>query len=177
MSAYYTYFISTLPTLHFGMNPPFSLAKLLKDCQDFISDQDFAILKNLPVTMDEYDKNPNQPTIEEWLNFDTALRNELARVRAQTKKVEAEKFLRPVDVFNAHVLHLASSAHRNPAILEAEKILDRARWEKLEELSLGHYFDIDFLILYAYKLRILERWEKIEVADKQALLQEALSRE
>lgn len=50
-----------------------------------------------------------------------------------------------------------------------EKILDEARWQVLDDLGFGHYFDMDSLILYAYKLKILERWEKIYTQDKERL--------
>ena len=52
-------------------------------------------------------------------------------------------------------------------------MLDQARWAKLDELSFGHYFDLEALIIYAYKLRLLERWEKIRTADKERLLENA----
>lgn len=163
--------------LHFGAKPPFSFEKFLGDCQEFISEQDFALLKNLPLTIDEYDKRLKNVAIEKWLAFDTALRNELVKIRAEMKKIEPEKFLRPGAIFNLAISHTAMAAHRNPAILEAEEIMDQARWEVLDELSFGHYFDIDFLIIYAYKLKILERWEKIDLADKERLLEEVLKRD
>jgi hypothetical protein len=160
--------------LHFGAKPPFSFEKFLGDCQEFILRKDFTLLKNLPRTIDEYDKRLNNATIEKWLEFDTALRNELVKIRAQMKKIEPEKFLRPGAIFSPGIWHTVMAAQRNPAILEAEEILDQARWEALDDLSFGHYFDIDFLIIYAYKLKILERWERIKLADKERLLQEVL---
>lgn len=163
--------------LHFGMKPPFSFEKFLVDCQGFILDEDFALLKNLPITIDEYNKRLKNTTIEKWLEFDTALRNELVKIRAQMRKIEPEKFLRRGAIFNPAISHTVMAAYRNPAILEAEEILDEARWEALDELSFAHYFDIDFLIIYAYKLKILERWEKIRLADKERLLQEVLKKD
>jgi hypothetical protein len=44
----------------------------------------------------------------------------------------------------------------------------------LEELATGHYFDLVFLITYAYKLMILQRWENIRSADGMILLEQAL---
>jgi len=41
-------------------------------------------------------------------------------------------------------------------------------------LSTGHYFDLDLLITYAYKLLILQRWENIREADKKILLEQSL---
>jgi hypothetical protein len=62
----------------------------------------------------------------------------------------------------------------NASPLDAEKALDETRWKALDELATGHYFDLDFLISYALKLRILERWEKIQGAEGTVLLHQAL---
>jgi hypothetical protein len=59
-------------------------------------------------------------------------------------------------------------------MLEAEKALDLERWQLLEELACGHYFDLDALLIYALKLLILERWAKINLADKEHIMQETL---
>ena len=48
------------------------------------------------------------------------------------------------------------------------------RWKALEELALGHYFDVGVLITYAYKLMILQRWENIRSAEGMILLEQAL---
>ena len=48
------------------------------------------------------------------------------------------------------------------------------RWKALEELSTGHYFDLDLLITYAYQLLILQRWENIRSADGKTLLAQSL---
>jgi hypothetical protein len=45
----------------------------------------------------------------------------------------------------------------------------------LEELSVGHYFDIELLMIYARKLSILEKWERVKAADAGKLLEEALT--
>jgi len=52
--------------------------------------------------------------------------------------------------------------------------LDEIRWKALDELATGHYFDLEFLVTYTLKLRILERWEKIHSADGTTLLMQAL---
>ena len=49
---------------------------------------------------------------------------------------------------------------RTPNPLEREKLLDLARWRKLEELEQGHLFDFDSLGAYRCKLLIAEKWQK-----------------
>jgi hypothetical protein len=59
--------------------------------------------------------------------------------------------------------------------MEAEKALDLERWRELDELTLGHYFDLDALIVYAIKLTRLEKWDKVYAADKKRILEENLA--
>jgi flagellar motor switch/type III secretory pathway protein FliN len=42
--------------------------------------------------------------------------------------------------------------------LEKEIQIMKYQWEKLEELSIGHYADLEALITYKVKLMILLRW-------------------
>jgi hypothetical protein len=173
MPQFYTYFISSLPMLHYGTRPPFTFEEFLESAGTLIGKKDRVFLENLPEYIDEYRPESANSTVRAWLDFDTALRNELARIRSHSKKIEAAKFLRPDPGHGADIAFIAASAHRHPHILEAESILDTGRWAKLDELSFGHYFDLDALIIYAYKLKILQRWEKINNADKERLMEYA----
>jgi hypothetical protein len=167
----YYYFISSLPTLVFAAKPPFSFQKFLKRCRDTIPQEDVAIIERLKLM--GY-SDTERPIIKSWLSFDAMLRNELVKIRASRKRMDSAKYLQPDGYAGPSIYHIALAAHRNPSPLEGEKILDTERWNFLEGLSCGHYFDLDFLIIYAYKLLILERWERINSADKTALLEEAL---
>lgn len=174
MANLYIYFISSLPLLHFGMKPPFSLEQFLQKCIEYIPPADARILEVIGSA--QYPAK-NAPTIKKWLNFDTRLRNELVRLRAGRKKTDPAKYLRPDGYAGPQLYHIALAAQRNPSPLEGEKGLDMERWRYLDELCFGHYFDLDFLIIYAYKLMLLERWERINKADKARLLTGVLSKD
>ena len=45
MGDFYTYLISSLPMLRFGMKAPFSPEELIGKCRDLIATQDIAILE------------------------------------------------------------------------------------------------------------------------------------
>lgn len=154
MAAYYTYLISSLPALEFQAAPPFSFSEFLEICRPHIPERDFNLLKNCPFG----------PALSKWREFDAALRNELVKIRAARKKIDPAKYLRQEGFAGPGITHAAINASRNPSPLEAEKILDAARWRFLEELSGGHYFDLHSLIIYAHKLLLLERWKKINSA-------------
>ncbi|MEA3305256.1 MAG: DUF2764 family protein [Candidatus Omnitrophota bacterium] len=176
MPGYYTYLISSLPMLHFGMKPPFSFEKFLRICRGIIPGSDIHILETVS-RAGEYACESAQPQAQpqagdiplaekRWRTFDTALRNELVKIRAARKGLDPLKYIRRDGYADPSITHIAINVHRNLSILEAERTLDQERWRVLDELATGHYFDIDSLIVYAHKLLILERWESIRGVDK-----------
>lgn len=175
MADSYVYLLSSLPSLSFGAKPPFSFEKLLELCEGLIPDDDLEVLKALRSAEDpgfvyEGDRQP----LKSWYVFETALRNELVKIRASRKRVDQAKYLRREHCADPALAHLALAAHRNPSLLEGEKMLDAERWHTADELVIGHYFDFDVLFAYARKLLILERWENIRTQDKHKLLEEVL---
>lgn len=129
-------------------------------CEKFIPLQDFETIK-IVLEKPGYIYTGRQASLKKWFTFDTLLRNELVKVRASHKRIDPARYLRHDGYAGQEIMHLALGAHRNPSILEGERVLDQARWQVLEQLSFGHFFDLDFLIIYALKLLILERWERI----------------
>ncbi len=174
MSSYYTYLISSLPTLSFSSKMPFGLEEFFAKCKDLIPETEIQILRGI-CCQDAYClPEATEGTLKKWVNFEVALRNELVRARAARKKIDPLKFIRFPDYPEAQISHVALAAYRSTLILEAEKILDQQRWDFLEHLSFDHYFDFDYLLIYALKLKILERWEKIQKADKETLFNQAV---
>jgi len=176
MPSYYTYLISSLPALSFGAKPPFSLDDFFDTCSQVISKADMEKVREAVDIPDYRLKEKDAGVLKEWHIFNFSLRNELARARSGRKKADPLRYTRSdINTFSASVAHTAMSAYRNLNILDAERSLDSERWRFLDEASLGHYFDVDSLITYALKLKILVRWDKIDNADREKLLKEALA--
>lgn len=173
MAGYYIYLVSSLPMLHFGAKPPLSLERFIQLAGELLSQEDVRILEAC-TQKNIYEQRIDQPTLNQWRAFDGALRNELVKVRSSRKKTDPAKYLRQDGFTEPSISHLALNAYRSPSILEGERMLDMERWRFLDELSIGHYFDLNVLIVYALKLMILERWEKIRTADKEQLLEELI---
>jgi hypothetical protein len=174
MADFYTYLIASLPVLHFGMKPPFSYERFLEVCHQLIPKEDFQLLRALPQPEQYLTKGKRHRIIRKWIGFDVALRNELVKIRAGRKHVDPAMYLRPDSYSGSTLAPTVIAATTNTSILDAEKTLDETRWKALEDLATGHYFDLDFLITYAYQLLILERWENIRGADKINLLEHVM---
>jgi hypothetical protein len=177
MPVLYPYLISSLPFLSFGAAPPFSYAGFLENCHGRIPEADYQLLEKISELTIDHHRQLQNTAIKEWFSFETALRNALVVARAGRRHKDPLRYLRQSDLFQASLEQLCQRAVRTPLLLEAEQMLDQARWDKLEELGQGHYFDLQTLIIYAYKLLILLRWEKIKRADSIDLLAEFTNHE
>lgn len=174
MPAYYTYLLSSLPMLQFGGKPPFPYEEFIETCSEFVGEKDIGILKALAVSQGEH-ADAAQPTVRKWHDFEVAVRNELVKLRAGRKKIDPSKYLRcDGAIIDSRINHIAMNAYKSTSPLEAEKIIDQGRWQMLDEFSIGHYFDIDALIVYGLKLLLLIHWETIRTADKAKLLEALL---
>lgn len=174
MADFYPYLIASLPMLHFGMKPPFSFNRFLEICRQFIPEKDFQLLGTLPKPENYPVKAKRHPVIQKWIQFDTALRNEVVKIRAHRKHVEPATYLRPDGYSGPSLAPVVSTLNMNNSVIDIEKSIDEKRWRMLDELATAHYFDVDLLITYAYKLLILQRWENIRSADGTILLEGAL---
>jgi hypothetical protein len=175
MADFYPYLIASFPMLHFGMKPPFSFERFLGECQPFMPEKDFKILSTLPLPEEYHEREKRHPLVQNWIEFDTALRNELVRIRAAKTRREPAAYIR-VGVYGDSSLGPAvMAASTNTSLSGAEKYIDELRWKKLDDLATGHYFDLDFLMTFGYKLMILERWERIRTAEGHILLEQALA--
>lgn len=174
MADFYPYLIASLPMLHFGMKPPFSFERFLELCRPFTPEKDYELIRILPQPEQYSETGEKNRVIQQWIAFDTALRNELVRVRSTKKHIEPATYLRPAGYSGPSLTPAVLAAGIHTSILDAEKTLDETRWKALEELAAGHYFDLDFLITYAYQLLILQRWENIRSADGKTLLAQSL---
>jgi hypothetical protein len=154
------------------MKAPIGFKRFLELCSDSIPKDELAILENSPDIIKEQQKfyvKP-KPIVKAWRDFEFMLRNELVKIRAKRLHKDATSYLRaPLDAEFSSA-HTIGEIARQPHPLETERRLDALRWNKLDELCFGHYFDLEFLFVYAQKLLILERWDRIRSADKQKLL-------
>lgn len=149
--------------LRFQAAPPFSFEAFLERCQGLIPEHEIALLRRLPQVSLEGDGG-TPAALQQWHSFECALRNELVKIRAQRKHVDAHPYLRPAVAADTAIMRLARQAAKSSSVVEAEKMLDQARWHHADERAFGHYFDREALFAYAFKLLIALRWQQINHA-------------
>lgn len=101
-----------------------------------------------------------------WVDAEVALRNALAAARAQSLGLDADAYLVADDLtddrtdFSAVVNEWSAA----PDPLAGLKAVDRARWAWLDEHEAWFTFGDDELAVYAARLILLQRWQRLEKA-------------
>ena len=176
MSRKYYYFAASLPMLLFDIKPQLSNEDFLSVSSEFLTRGDQKIMKNTLLVPEEGD-GMNQSALIQWLGFEDALRNELVKFRAKKLGRDPREFYRGEyipDPYLAAMINEAAGAE-NPLLVERR--IDLARWEKLEEIELQHYFDLHFLVVYFLKLQIINKWSDIRAEKGKVVLDELLKPE
>ena len=156
--------------LHFGMKPPISYPDFLKACRFELNKDDIDVIERLSIEPSA-DTEDELPLLGEWKKFNRILGNELVRSRAVKKGKDPNKYLRGDNGADPFVAPFTHWAVNQDSPIEAELYLDKIRWEKIEEITEGHYFDMEYLAAYGFQLKILERWARINSLDGSKVLE------
>jgi hypothetical protein len=153
--AQYYYLVASLPLLFYDSESFPSREDFLLTCRQHISARHYRLLVSAS-TADLQAAAAGCKTLDLWCQWEISLRNELVRLRAKKRGREAETYL----VESPGVLApqtIAREAFAQDSPLQAEDTLNRGRWSYLDELEVGHYFDIEKILIYALRLQILAR--------------------
>lgn len=146
MASYY-YLIASLPELRSDGEMPCTYDEFLTMCEGNISGRKMAYLKDLSLD------GAKGPLMKEWRSFYNNLTGEL---NTQRSALLGKSFTRDYDKDPENTQIVQSSMNAaNP--LEAEKLLLKHQFEKIDDLIGLHTFDDVYLFGYAIKLKLLER--------------------
>ncbi len=168
MSQYY-YLVATLPFLQYESEEFISSDEFLERCAQHCTASDAAVLHAVHYAPEHVESSPIA-VLNSWYTFDRGLRNALVRLRSANLGEDMEKYLRVAEdggdgTHVGGVEELARNAMAESSPLRAEQALQRARWDMLDELEAGHFFDLEKLVVYLLKLRVLERNRKFNRED------------
>jgi hypothetical protein len=167
----YYYLVSSLPHFAFGDPPPVSEADFLAECKREMAEDEF--FKVRAVLSGEADPG-DSPPLRRWLAGDRELRNALAQHRAGRWAADAARHVRQDVGLSVYAMEAVEDAYAKPHPLERELELDRFRWGLLEEILLGHYFDLTAVLVYGLKLKIAARWSSMNEEAGKARLEASL---
>ena len=163
MGKSYYYFAASLGMISFDHKSPMTVEKYLDLSKGFLSDDDYVSMERLHIGEIETIQTSSQ-ALNQWIAFEKTLKNEITAFRAKQMRKNPADHIRGDSFRDYSLQNVINQASRKENLLEAEKNIDNIRWQFLEGLELGHYFDIDFLYIYGLKLKILERYISISAS-------------
>ena len=161
MSRKYYYLVASLPSIYFSSKPPLSSEEFRKRCEEQLSPEDFQLIDQA-LNDQFWEMKTSNLIFKQWLQLNHFLRNEIAYVRARRAGKNLTDHLRGERAADSLYAEMVLQASKAPDPLTGERIFDGHRWQFLEDAGRFHYFDLDWLIVYALKLRILERYTLVE---------------
>lgn len=176
----YASLVSSLPLLKMTEAPLVSHGKFMSDCSGMLDEKHLALLRGFSLvpglrpgqkppdgTQDDPDaleefigKFPKRSLAHEYLVFETALRHSSMKIRA-AKLGAAFTAPKPGHTFfDPEADRAVRAAFGAPNPVERERILDAARWNKLDELEVKNRtpFNFDTICAYSIRIQIAEKW-------------------
>ena len=151
----YYYLIPTLPSLRPDMEEYMSLEDFLSLCRGHLSGKDYEILSH--ATLTGSDDVKGNAFMKEFSRFRSMVDSALIAERAAKLGLRDSCYENRGDR-ESRIQEAVRKAVRQADPLTGEKLILNLYWEFLENnLGLGHYFDLTFLISYALRLQILSR--------------------
>lgn len=156
--ANYYYTVAALPTIFFGEKAPISEEEFLQFAEDTLKPEHFQIVRKSRLSSVE---TTGSVFADRILSWEKELRLELAEARmAKLKFTPPEPLPRSDGQDALHEQVKAIMAMDSP--LEAECFMDQLRWAFLEDMEASHFFDLEAIIIYFFKLQIALRQEKFQ---------------
>jgi len=142
----YYYLIAALPMLRPDSELPMSSGEFIELCRQQLTEEDFVIFSTASGCR-------LSAEFEAW---NTALKNELVKLRASRLGFDADESLKDGGIY-AGIVEQAREVFNQENPLDAELLLDKMRWNKISELEALEYFSTEKLAAYLLKLKLLER--------------------
>ena len=176
----YVSLVASLPLVKMTEAPQMSYGKFISDCTGQIDAKHLELLKKLspvpglapgqkaeasaaddPGALEAFiDQFPKKSLAREYLLFESALRHSAMKLRA-AKLGSAFATPKPgYTLFDSEADRAVRTAFSAPNPVERERILDTARWTKLDELEVKNRtrFNFDTICAYSIRIQIAEKW-------------------
>jgi hypothetical protein len=164
--AYY-YLIAQLPFLVYEQKPPMSSQVFKELAATFISGRDAKLLNCLSlegnIDYTEKVRSCGCSFIDKWREWERALRLNLAKHRAiNIKRDDVSSIPSATEPMDAAAIAAKVTADEHSP-LEAEHIIDKARWDAIDAFVGKNYFNRNYIFAYLLKILLLERHEVFNI--------------
>jgi len=144
MDKYY-YVVAQLPLLFFDKESTMTTPMFLEETEKWLSRGDYATLRQ--AHFDDVNlTGQKNGLLQRYISREAQFRSELAAWRRAMR-----------DGLDYKPESFSPSLVKDGNPLEVELALLKRRWDYIEQIEPDHHFDLEFLILYFFKLQILEQ--------------------
>ncbi len=152
------YFVSALPALQLDRSPPFSSEEFLRQATGVFSPDVVEELSRVELI-------PRQDTFcwgeTQWRNFETFLRNAVARHRGAGIGTDYRVWQREEgDVFPGVRRYIEEAMNLDSAV-DRERRLDQLRWNFLDGICVGREYTFDAVVVFRVQLLLAEKWNAV----------------
>ena len=149
--------ISSLPMLLPEGNAGMTPERFLSACGTYVKGEKYRILEELGLDpMPDQFKPDSLPG--RYAAWECALRNAIVRSRSNKLDRDPAAYLNKEAGVEGDTERAAAAAWTVSDPLERERILDQARWMKIEELEAGSLFSFEQLCAYKLKMLLQLKW-------------------
>lgn len=154
--ANYYYTIATLPFFSYDLPSQISTGEFLSLAAEWMAPSAYKVLTEAKLDISSQKEGEVPSFLRPWYRFERTLRNALVKMRAAKLGADGSRYLREGNE-DTGIDEIIREVSGQSTPLLAEDVLNRARWRKLEELEVGHYFDLQRLMIIYLKIQLLER--------------------
>lgn len=143
MADKFYYLVASLPYLSIDEDPKITMNDFLQEASKWLSDEEKKILVSLE------DNKSQTEVIAMWNSFFEEIQKEAVltrQSRRDNKNIKEGKYSERI------------FSQKTP--LEMEKQLERIKWEYIDSIEAKYNFDLNRLVCYCLKLKIIERIKK-----------------
>lgn len=168
----YTYIVASLPQLNDNFElSDFSYDKVRQDIVEQLSEADIQLVETLEegfseesLNADYYAKTGKSKNdfIRDYFDFDARLRNMKAQYLAKRMGKQADDYIieMPEEEFNEE--SAIRNILENDDFVTRELQMDRLKWDKSSELTTFDYFNINAILAFLVKAKLVQRWSELD---------------
>jgi len=181
----YTYIVASLPQLNDNFElSDFSYDKVRQDIVEQLSEADIQLVETLEdgfkeesLNADYYAKTGKSKNgfIRSYFDFDARLRNMKALYLAKRLGKQADDYLVEMPEAEFNEEQAIRNILENNDFVSRELQMDKLKWEKASELTTFDYFNINAILAFLIKAKLVQRWSELDKEKGEAMFRQLIS--
>ena len=175
----YVYIVAGLPELIVNYDgSDFDYAATKESVMELLSEEDQALVELMEEGFDEttlgadfYVKAAASKNrfIREYFDFDGRLRNMKVEYLAKRLDKESDPYLVNLEEADFEEEKQIQDILENPDFVQREQKMDELKWEKASDIARMDYFNMNAILAFLVKAKIVQRWAELDAAKGQEM--------